>query len=46
MFDVTIGSFDRAEICKLIGLHVLDKFICSTTHVKFRIISQHQPGSC
>ena len=25
LFDVTMGSFDRAEICELVGLYLLDK---------------------
>ena len=25
MFDVTMGSFDGAEICELVGLYLLDK---------------------
>ena len=25
LFDVTMGNFDEAEICKLVGLYLLDK---------------------
>ena len=25
MFDVTMGSFDGAEVCELVGLYLLDK---------------------
>ena len=33
-FDVTMGSYDRAEICELVGLYILDKFVSINIGIK------------
>ena len=33
-FDVTMGSYDRAEICKLVGLYILDKIVSCNIGIK------------
>jgi len=32
-FDVTMGSFDRAEICELVGLLILNKLSNLVTYI-------------
>ena len=33
-FDVIMGSYDRAEICELVGLYILDKIVSCNIGIK------------